>query len=221
MAAVSVVALVAVLGVLPAGASTSAMTAQAKKDLLARSDMPKGWYTESGGTPTKQALYPTGGSHGEQCLGEPAGLPTTVPPEVDSPYYSSEDGSLEVQESISIFANAAQAKASFNTFASAKVAPCLAAVFNQAPAPKGGKLGTVTVSPPLGPMYGPHTNGFVVLTPAALQGATYTINTTAVYFVRGNLGQQLRFTIYRNPGSNADYPASVIRHLTKVAQERL
>jgi hypothetical protein len=44
---------------------------------------------------------------------------------------------------------------------------------------------------------------------------------TSVYFVRGNLGQQLDFTIYRNPGSNTVFPAAVIRHLITVAQERL
>jgi hypothetical protein len=184
--------------------------------------MPKGWSTESGTANTQNAAYPAGEGYA-QCLGEPTGFPAAVPPEVDSPYFQNRDGSLEVQDSITVFNTAAQATSSFSTLASPKVAGCATTLLNSylsSNPPKGAKIGTVTVSPPLGSRFGLDTNGYVVAAPITANGVTGMMTTTYVFFVRGQLGQQLMFTVYSNAGSSSSFPASTIRHLTTVAQER-
>ena len=146
------------------------------------------------------------------------------PPEVDSPYFQNADGSLEIQDSISVFATAAQAKWSFNTLANSKLAGCMTALLNSYLSrnqPKGAKVGTMTMSPPLGSRFGPHTNGYITVAPITVQGVTMMMNQTLVAFVRGKLGQQILFTLYNTPGSSSSFPPSVIRHLVTVAQKRL
>jgi hypothetical protein len=207
-----------------AGASRSAATADAKKDLIVRSDMPKGWSTEAGTANTQNGAFPAGAALA-QCLGESAGFPAEGPPEVDSPYYQNGDGSLEVQDSITVFTSAAQARSSFSALANPKFSGCFAPLLNSylssSNPPNGGKIGTVTVSAPLGSQFGPRTNGYLSTASITAAGVKAMMNQTLVYFVRGKLGQQLIFTLYSNPGSSPGFPPSVIRHLVRVAQGRL
>ncbi|HEY2562707.1 MAG TPA: hypothetical protein VGI44_03280, partial [Acidimicrobiales bacterium] len=215
--------LVAVVPPPAALASGSSTLAQAKKDLLVRSDMPKGWFTESGTANTQNGEYPAGPNFA-QCLGEPANFPAAAPPEVDSPYYQNKDGSLEVQDSITVFANAAQATSSFGALANPKLEGCATTLLNDylsANPPKGGTVGTATVSPPLGSKFGPATDGFVEVAPITAQGEKATATTTTVFFLRGVVGQQLDFSVYSAPGSSGTFPAALIRQLTTLAQKRL
>ena len=88
-----------------AGASTASSKAQAKKLLLVLSDMPKGWKTEKGSGGGGSSNFP-GATQLASCIGVPASLITSNPPEVDSPYYENKSGSLEVQDSVSVFPSA-------------------------------------------------------------------------------------------------------------------
>src|ERR1700733_5194790 len=76
-----------------AGASTSSSKAQAKKMLLVLSDMPKGWKKEKGSGGSGSNNFP-GATQLASCIGVPASLITSNPPEVDSPYYENKSGSL-------------------------------------------------------------------------------------------------------------------------------
>jgi hypothetical protein len=205
-----------------ASASGSAALAQAKKDLVVRSDLPKGWSKESGTANTQNGEFPAGLEFG-QCLGEPANFPS-APPEADSPYYQNTDGSLEVQDSVTVFHNAAQATSSFEALANPKFAGCATTLLNDylsANQPKGASVGTVTVSSPLGSKYGVGTNGFVTTAPITSQGENVNDITTTVFFVHGAVGQQIDFDIYAPPGSSAAFPAALIRQVTAVAAKRL
>lgn len=86
-------------------ASTASNKAQAKKFLLTLSDMPKGWKTEKGSGDNGSGSFP-GAAQLASCIGVPSKLINANPPEVDSPYFENKSGSLEVQDSVSIFGSA-------------------------------------------------------------------------------------------------------------------
>jgi hypothetical protein len=207
-----------------AAATGHAVTvAQAKTHLLAASDMPKGWSTERGTANTQNGAYPAGSTYIE-CLGAAAGLPETVPPETDTPYFQNKDGSEEVQDSITVFKTSSAAQSSFAALANPTFAPCVTNALNlylKSNPPKGGTLGSLTVSPPLGTKFGAHTNGYVVETPITTQGQQIVLTATTVFFLRGTLGQQLTFNEYSGSGSSAAFPPAVIRHMVAVAERNL
>ena len=72
--------------------------------------MPKGWKTEKGSGGSGSNNFP-GATQLASCIGVPASLITSNPPEVDSPYYENKSGSLEVQDSVSVFPSAKTATA--------------------------------------------------------------------------------------------------------------
>ena len=205
-----------------AGATGHSVTvAQAKTQLLVASDMPKGWSTEHGTANTQNGAYPAGSTY-IACLGA-AGLPEAVPPETDTPYFENKDGSEEIQDSISVFKTMNAAQSSFDALANPSFAACVTSALNaylKSDPPKGGTLGTLTVSPPLGTKFGAHTNGYVVETPITTQGQQVVLTATTVFFLRGTLGQQLTFNEYTNSGSSTTFPPAVIRRMIAVAERK-
>ena len=87
--------------------------------------------------------------------------------------------------------------------------------------PKGATVGTLSVSPPLGPRFGAQTNGYVVEVPITSQGSKLLLTATSVFFVKGDLGQQLTFNDYAPSGASGVFPPAVIRHMVAVAKGRL
>jgi hypothetical protein len=207
-----------------AAARSKAVTvAQAKTHLLVASDMPKGWSTERGTANTQNGSYPAGSNY-IACLGAAAGLPEAIPPETDTPYFQNKDGTQEIQESISVFKTSAAAQSSFAALANPAYSACATSALNaylKSNPPKGGTIGTLTVSPPLGTKFGAHTNGYVVETPITTQGQKVVLTATAVFFLRGTLGQQLTFNEYSTSGSSVAFPPAVIRRMISVAERNL
>jgi hypothetical protein len=206
-----------------AASSQAVTTAQAKTHLLVVSDLPKGWSKESGTANTQNGAYPAGSGY-VSCLGAAANVPTTVPPETDTPYYQNKDGSLEIQDAISVFKTSSAAKSSFAALANPAYAACLTNALNaylKSNPPKGGTLGTLTVSPPIGTKFGAHTNGYVVETPITTQGQQVALTSTTVFFLKGTLGQQLTFNDYNAGTSSAAFPPATIKKMVAVAEKKL
>jgi hypothetical protein len=204
-----------------AGASRSSEKAQAQKHLLVLADLPKGWSKEKGSS---------GGSNtfpGEKqlagCIGVPVGLIGANPPDANSPYYQNTGDSLEVQDSVSVFSSAKYAKSEYAALSNTKTPSCMGALMNgpfksqiAASAGHGTTLGNITVTGINASEYGAHVAGFNVSLPFTSQGISITATLTAIYFIRGTLGQQITFNAY-----NAKFPVSLAKHLVSVAMGRL
>jgi hypothetical protein len=202
------------------GASTASDKAQAKKYLLTLSDMPAGWKTEKGSANNGSGTFP-GAKQLAGCIGVPSKLINANPPEVDSPYFETTSGSLEVQDTVSVFSSAKVARTSLAAMANPKTPSCMAALMNgafkskiTASAGNGAKLGTITVSRIDPAEFGSGTTGLVMSLPVSDQGVTAVIQ--AVFYVKGKFGQQITFNSYGSP-----FPAATAKSLTATAVNRL
>ena len=205
-----------------AGASTASTKAQAKKLLLGLSDMPKGWKKEKGGSGGGSSSLP-GATQLASCIGVPSSLINSNPPEVDSPYYENKSGSLEVQDSVSIFASAKAASEQFDALANAKTPACMTSLMNGAfkaqiigSAGKGATVGTITVTRADTAGFAPGSTGLVMALPITVQGITVNASLTAVYYIKGKLGQQIDFNSY-----GPVFPTSLAESLSATALHRL
>jgi hypothetical protein len=205
-----------------AGASPASDRAQAKKMLLVLSDMPKGWKTEKGSGGGGSSNFP-GATQLASCIGVPSGLLTSNPPEADSPYFENKGGSLEVQDSVSVFSSAKTATSELGAMSNAKTPACMTTIMNgafktkiAASAGKGATLGTITVTRVNSADFGPGTTGLVMSLPISEQGISITAKITAVYFFKGKYGQQIDFNSY-----GPAFPTSVAKTLTATASHRL
>jgi hypothetical protein len=215
-------ALVAATQTTWAGASTSSDKAQAKKYLLTLSDMPAGWKTEKNSANNGSGTFP-GAKQLAGCIGVPSKLINANPPEVDSPYFATKSGSLEVQDTVSIFSSAKVARTSLAAMANPKTPSCMAALMNgafksniAASAGNGAKVGTITVSRIDPAEFGRGTTGLALSLPVTDQGVSITAVIQAVFYVKGKFGQQITFNSYGPP-----FPAATAKSLTATAINRL
>lgn len=205
-----------------AGASAASSRAQAKKLLLTLSDMPKGWKKEKGSAGGGSSNFP-GATQLASCIGVPASLITSNPPEADSPYYQNKSGSLEVQDSVSVFPSAKAAESDYDALANAKTPGCMSTLMNGsfkaqilASAGKGATLGTITVTRADPAEFAQGSTGFVMSLPISEQGVSLTAVITAVYYIKGKFGQQIDFNSY-----GPAFPTSLAESLTATALHRL
>jgi hypothetical protein len=221
---VALLALGLTLGTLVAGAGASAASSRtsAKKLLLTLSDMPKGWKKERGSGGGGSSNFP-GASQLASCIGVPTSLISSNPPEVDSPYFEDKAGTLEVQDSVSIFPSARAATADLNALANTKTPACMTTLMNGsfkaqilASAGKGATLGTITVTRFDAANFASGATGIVMSLPISEQGVSLTAIITAVYYVKGKLGQQIDFNSY-----GPAFPTSLAKSLTATALHRL
>jgi hypothetical protein len=221
--AVVLLALCLTMGTQVAGAGASAASSreQAKKLLLTLSDMPKGWKREKGSS-GGSSTFP-GASQLAGCIGVPAGLITSNPPEADSPYYENKSGLLEVQDSASVFPSATTAESDYNALANAKTPACMTTLMNGSfkaqilgSAGKGATVGTITVTRADPADFAQGSTGLVMSLPISEQGVSITAVITAVYYIKGKLGQQIDFNSY-----GPAFPTSLAESLTATALHRL
>jgi hypothetical protein len=221
---VALLALGLTLGTQVAGAGASAASSRtsAKKLLLTLSDMPKGWKKEKGSGGGGSSNFP-GASQLASCIGVPTSLISSNPPEVDSPYFEDKAGTLEVQDSVSIFPSAKAATADLNALANTKTPACMTTLMNGsfkaqilASAGKGATLGTITVTRFDAANFANGATGIVMSLPISEQGVSLTAIITAVYYVKGKLGQQIDFNSY-----GPAFPTSLAKSLTATALHRL
>jgi hypothetical protein len=219
---VALLALGLTLGTQVAGAGAAAGRTSAKKLLLTLSDMPKGWKKERGSGGGGSSNFP-GASQLASCIGVPTSLISSNPPEVDSPYFEDKAGTLEVQDSVSIFPSARAATADLNALANTKTPACMTTLMNGsfkaqilASAGKGATLGTITVTRFDAANFASGATGIVMSLPISEQGVSLTAIITAVYYVKGKLGQQIDFNSY-----GPAFPTSLAKSLTATALHRL
>ncbi len=206
-----------------AGASNSSKVAQAKKLLLVLSDLPQGWSKQKGSSNSGSNSFP-GANKLAACIGVPAKLIEANPPQANSPTYQNKGDTLEVQDGVSVFSSAKEAKAEFNAVANAKAPACTATAMNTpvfrktvlSGAGKGSQIGTITATAIDPATYAPGAAGFVLVIPLKVQGVSLNISFAVVYYVKGKLGQQIQFTSY-----GATFPPSLASALSAVAAHRL
>ena len=201
-----------------AGASTASAKAQANKTLLLLTDMPKGWtavkHTNGGGGNFPGAKQLAG------CIGVASSLITSNPPSVNSPNFTSKDQTLEVDDNVSIFHSTKVAHAQYAAISNAKTPACMATLMNTtfktqivSGAPKGTTVGTITVVHAASQK---GTSAFAIGAPVSSGGVTLKLNMIMVFFIKGQLGEQI--TYY---GYGPVFPASLAAHLTSVAAGRI
>jgi hypothetical protein len=64
--------------------------------------------------------------------------------------------------------------------------------------------------------YGKNTGSFTFAFPITSQGTKLPAESTAVYFIKGRMIENIGFTSILGP-----FPAAIANHLTSVAEERL
>ncbi len=205
----------------PAGASA---LSQAKSHLLKLSDMPKGWKTEPGTGGTKSSNNFPAATQLAACIGVPSRLITSNPPEIYSPYFRDKSGSLEVQDSVTVFPSVKEAKAEYGVIANAKTPSCLATIMNSASVKsqlssstgQGATIGTIDVTKAGVPNFGRGVSAIEMSIPITYQGTSITARLIEVTFIKGKLGRQLSFNSY-----SATFPPSLAKRLVKLGQKRL
>jgi len=218
--ATGLTAAVMVMNGTAADAHTAPSLAQAKKDLLTLSNMPKGWTSSKssnggGSLPGTPQLA--------SCLGISPGVVNASPPTANSPQFSSKNQLQSVSDSVSVYRSAKAAQADFASVADTKTPACLTTVLNgaakvslQKEVGAGATVGTIDVSRTPAADYAPHSANFTMFFPVTDMGVTLNAEVTVVDFVRGNREQTLTLTSLQSP-----FPAALSRHLTSVADAHL
>ena len=214
--------LVVGLGAGGAGARPASPKAQAKRELLALADMPAGWSVEKGSSASTSNNFP-GAKQLARCIGVSSRLLSANPPGVNSPYFQNPGGSLEVQDSVSVFPSARTARAEFTTMANARTPACMTTLMNgpfkaqlTAAAGSGATVGTVTVTRAQSAGYGRGTSTMVMTLPITEQEVPITAKLAVVFYRRGRFVQQIEFNSY-----GVAFPASTAKALTAAAIQRL
>lgn len=153
---------------------------------------------------------PAGQLH--RCPGRPHQLQS---PRGGQPYYENKIGSLEVQDSVSVFPSAKTAEADYNALANANTPACMTTLMNGSlkaqilgSAGKGATVGTITVTRADPADFAQGSTGLVMSLPISEQG----VSITAVYYIKGKLGQQIDFNSY-----GPAFPTSLAESLTATA----
>jgi hypothetical protein len=195
--------------------------AQAEKALLSLSDLPSGWAKASG--PTTDVRSSSWSKPLASCAGVPAAVVRAQPTRVTSPGFTSADKTLAVEDTVSVFGSAAQARAQFAAMANAKTPRCMNSLGSaalastvQSEAGANATVGTVTITGLKAAQLGRNETGFTVTVPLYSGGRQLTITSTEVDFVSGRLSQQITFN-----GNGAAFPATLERQLLGSARGRL
>jgi hypothetical protein len=202
-----------------AGASATAnQKAQARKALLLISDMPRGWVKAKAPNDNSNV----GASQLARCIGVAKALITENPPSVNSPQFQNRDGTLMVNDNVSIFPSTKNAQQELAAVASAKTPGCMTTLASGplkakllGGIPKGVKVGTPLVSAIDPTTFGGAT-GYSMSVPVTTHGVTLNVTVTQLYAVKGRLGQQVTFTSIGLPFSIATE-----QHLSSLAVGRL
>jgi hypothetical protein len=197
------------------------VTQKARAALLKQSDLPAGWVATSAasaagrGSPLSKPLV--------SCIGASKSLASLKPVQVSSPDYTSSDKKYAVEDIVSSYATAAQAKAVSKALANTKTPGCMNSIGSAAlqqtiqhEAGSGATVGTITISPfPAGAL-SKGQSGFVVTIPISTGGQSLTISSAQIDFAKGKLSQQLTFN-----GNGSAFPSLLELHLIKTAAARL
>jgi hypothetical protein len=212
----------AMLAVTPgaAMANPSSSLAQAKKALLVTSDLPSGWTSTK--SSDDNSSFP-GAAQLATCLGISSSIISDNPPTVNSPEFDSKSQLESVNDSVSVYSTAKGAQADHASLTNPKTPSCLTQSFNgsarsalESELGSGETLGTILVSRSPASEFAPGSANFTAFIPITAHGVTLNLELVVVDYVKGRDEQTVVFTSLQNP-----FPASLARHLTTVALQRL
>jgi hypothetical protein len=193
--------------------------AQAESSLVRPSDLPAGWV--AGGAVATSRTSPWS-KQLAGCVGVPSRIARIEPTKFSSPSYGSADHTAAVEDSVSVYPSAAQARAAFQAMANGKTPSCMNQIGGQAlrasvqnQAGSGATVGSVSIAALAPGSYLRGQTGYTVTIPLASGGRQLTIISTAIQFVHGRFVHQLTFN-----GNGVAFPALLQVHLTQLAEAR-
>jgi hypothetical protein len=196
-----------------------AVKAQAESSLVRPSDLPAGWVV--GGAVATSRTSPWS-KQLAGCVGVPSRIARIKPTKFSSPSYGSADHTAAVEDSVSVYPSAAQARAGFQAMANGKTPSCMNQIGGQAlrasvqnQAGSGATVGSVSIAALAPGSYLRGQTGYTVTIPLASGGRQLTIISTAIQFVHGRFVHQLTFN-----GNGVAFPALLQVHLTQLAEAR-
>jgi hypothetical protein len=196
-----------------------AVKAQAENSLVRPSDLPAGWV--AGGAVATSRTSPWS-KQLAGCVGVPSRIARIKPTKFSSPSYGSADHTAAVEDSVSVYPSAAQARAAFQAMANGKTPSCMNQIGGQAlrasvqnQAGSGATVGSVSIAALAPGSYLRGQTGYTVTIPLASGGRQLTIISTAIQFVHGRFVHQLTFN-----GNGVAFPALLQVHLTQLAEAR-
>jgi hypothetical protein len=213
-------------GASSASAKIKAEEAQAKSELLVRSDFPRGW-SGQGSVKTDDnnggsANFP-GGQQVLSCIGVPKSLVDLSTPEAVSPTFQTKGGEDSAQDTVSIAPSTKVAKEADTLLSSPKVPGCMTAFF-QGPARQsilgsagsGVTIGTIAVAAANRALLIPHALGVTISFPETTQGVTLNLQISLISVTHGKTNSQLSLT-----SVTGAFSPSLARHLETVASGRI
>jgi hypothetical protein len=193
--------------------------AQAERSLLHASDLPSGWVAGAA-VPTSHISPWSKQLAG--CVGVPARIARIQPTKFSSPSYGSADHTAAVEDSVSVYPTAADARAAFQAMANGKTPGCMNTIGSQAlrasvqnQAGSGATVGTVSIAKLAPGSYLRGQTGYTVTIPLVSGDRQLTITSTAIEFAHGRFVHQLTFN-----GNGVVFPALLQVHLTQLAEAR-
>ena len=197
----------------------AAVKAQAESSLVRPSDLPAGWV--AGGAVATSRTSPWS-KQLAGCVGVPSRIARIEPTKFSSPSYGSADHTAAVEDSVSVYPTAADARAAFQAMANGKTPSCMNQIGGQAlrasvqnQAGSGATVGNVSIAALAPGSYLRGQTGYTVTIPLASGGRQLTIISTAIQFVHGRFVHQLTFN-----GNGVAFPALLQVHLTQLAEAR-
>jgi hypothetical protein len=220
VAAVLASALLLVTAVPAEAASSASVPPKAKKALLVRTDLPKGWVAVRSGSggPTIPGVTQLA-----SCLSVPPGVIASNPPSAKSPEFRSSNKLLIVNDSVAVYRSAKAATADFSAARNSKTPSCLTALLN-GPAKtalasgmgSGASIGTVQVVKAPASEFAPHGASFIAYLPVTEMGQTLNVALTLIEYVKGAETQTVTLISLEKP-----FPKTLAHHLTTLAVKRL
>jgi hypothetical protein len=196
-----------------------AVKAQAERSLVHASDLPSGWI--SAGAVATSHTSPWSKSLAG-CVGVPSHVAKIVPTKLSSPSFGSADHTAAVEDSVTVYPTAADAKAAFLAMADGKTPGCMNRIGGQAlrasvqnEAGSDATVGDVSIAKLAPGSYLRGQTGYTVTIPLTSGGRQLTITSTAIEFVRGRFVHQLTFN-----GNGVAFPSLLQVHLTQLAEAR-
>jgi hypothetical protein len=197
----------------------AAVKAQAERSLVQLSDLPSGWVAGAAVAASHTSPW---SKQLAGCVGVPSRLARIEPTKLSSPSYGSADHTAAVEDSVSVYPTAADAKAAFQSMANGKTPGCMNRIGGQAlrasvqnEAGTGATVGTVTIAALAPGSYLRGQTGYTVTIPLVSGGRQLTISSTAIQFVHGRFVHQLTFN-----GNGVAFPSLLQVHLTQLAEAR-
>ena len=191
-----------------------------ERALLTLSDLPAGW--KSAGIAAPATATSPWSKQLASCVGVPARVAKIAPAKINGPGFTSADHVFAVEDSVSVYRSAAQARAGYAAMADAKTPACMNTVGGaalrsgiQREAGSNATVGTVTIAALEAATRPADSTGFTVTIPLVSGSRLLTITSTQVAILEGSLVQELTFN-----GNGTAFPSQLEQQLVAAARHR-